>query len=47
MPVDQRRVNGPESSQSYNVYSNAYLKALEAELKRTGRGSDEARKICK
>lgn len=47
MPADQKRVNGPESSHSYKVYSAEYLKALETELKRTGRKLDEPRKICK
>lgn len=45
MPIDQRRVNGPEASQSYKVYSAAYLKALETELKRTDRKANEPRKM--
>jgi len=45
MPQDQKRINGPESSHSYKLYSKEYLTALENELARTERNNDEHRKI--
>lgn len=47
MPVDQKRINGPEASHSYKLYSKEYLVALENQLARTDRGNEEPRKICK
>ncbi|XP_063706799.1 exosome complex component MTR3 [Culicoides brevitarsis] len=45
MPVDHKRINGPEASLSYKLYSVDYLKALEKEIERTDRGNEEPRKI--
>lgn len=56
MPYDNKRLNGPDSSISYQYYSKANLKTYEDKLKelfqqenelRTdGRQNTEARKIC-
>uniref|UniRef100_A0A336LLY7 CSON010529 protein n=1 Tax=Culicoides sonorensis TaxID=179676 RepID=A0A336LLY7_CULSO len=45
MPADQRRINGPDASHSYKLYSKEYLQALENQLNRTDRGNEESRKI--
>lgn len=47
MPLDHRRINGPEASHSYKLYSKQYLVALENQLIRSDRGNEEPRKICK
>lgn len=48
MPNDVKRINGPDSSHSYKIYAEEYLKSLESELAtRVGRKNDESRKICK
>lgn len=47
MPVDHKRINGPEASHTYKLYSKEYLSGLETELLRKDRDNEEQRKICK
>lgn len=56
MPYDNKRINGPESSLSYQYHSKNNLKTYEDKLKELfqrdnelrcdGRQNAEARKIC-
>lgn len=57
MPVDQKRLNGPDSSVSYHLHSPEQLLDYESRLKllfkedddsfrKDGRKLDELRKIC-
>lgn len=51
MPVDQKRVNGPESSVPYNIYIHSEVKNKEiqpdAPKRHDGRSNNELRNICK
>lgn len=51
MPVDQKRINGPESSVPYNIYvhSEAKNKGIQpnASKRHDGRSNNELRNICK
>lgn len=53
MPVDHKRVNGPENSEPYQLFSDARKKVIQKEvdtilkgLRSDGRQADELRKIC-
>lgn len=56
MPYDNKRINGPDSSISYQYHSKANLKTYEDKLKELfqqenelridGRQNSEARKMC-
>lgn len=55
MPVDQKRINGPENSFSYHLYSQLNSETYENKLKhlinaegirKDGRKLNETRKIC-
>lgn len=51
MPVDQKRVNGPESSVPYSIYIHSEVKNKEiqqnAPKRHDGRSNNELRNICK
>lgn len=51
MPIDQKRINGPEVSVPYHMYSNINNKGHEIKYDITKRSDersmDEMRKICK
>lgn len=52
MPIDHKRINGPESSESYLLYSTnnnskeVYTKLYVEGKRLDNRKSDEHRKIC-
>lgn len=53
MPVDHKRINGPDVSVPYRVHSKIHLTTYEEKLKEVlnsnrkgGRKLDESRKIC-
>ena len=54
MPIDQRRINGPETTTPYSIYVDLTAKAapkttIKKELQRRGdsRKHNEFRKMCK
>lgn len=54
MPIDHKRINGPENSEPYQLYSDARKITVRKEIEQIlkgarndGRKSDELRKICK
>lgn len=51
MPVDQKRVNGPEASTPYNIYIHTddknEDKQCDGQKRQDGRSNDEIRNICK
>lgn len=56
MPIDHKRINGPENSISYRFHSKLNLKTYEEKLlellsendkRKDGRACNDTRKICK
>lgn len=51
MPIDQKRINGPEASVPYDIYIHSELKdkgiQFNSPKRHDGRSNDELRNICK
>lgn len=52
MPVDQRRINGPEVTVPYQLYIDASLKSADKQLdlldkRKDGRTNNDVRKMCR
>jgi len=51
MPIDQKRINGPESSVPYDIYIHSEVKENRIQLngskRHDGRSNNELRDICK
>lgn len=51
MPIDQKRINGPEVSIPYHIYSNSNHKNVDKKYdfteRKDKRTNSEIRKICK
>lgn len=56
MPIDQKRINAPDNSVPYQLYSRLILRSYQEKLedvlnkegkRKNGRKHHEARKICK
>lgn len=48
MPIDQRRINGPEISIPYNIYKlDDETQKIDKTKRRDGRHNTELRKMCK